>query len=342
MAAGTCPTVGLAGLAQGGGFGVFDRAHGLTCDGIVEMQVVTADGVTKTVDSTRDPDLFWALRGGGGGDFAIVTSLRTKTFATGDIGRWSARWSLAHAAAVIAGWQRFLQRAGDNVWANLHLDVVPGSAPTVIVIGIALGGRRPQTDLDQLVSNVGVTPGSTSSSVHSHLATVLSLAGCSGGSSCHLPPAGTFPRESFVAGSSVPRTWLGSAGIERLVAAVSNGGSWTGERHAICDPLGGAVARIPATATAFPWRQAPFTVQWYAKLPVSHPAADVAAAGAWVAAARQVHVIRHTRGICELSERRCREPGDLPRPAVRPAAAGQGHLRPGPLPEAAERSVGVE
>jgi hypothetical protein len=84
----------------------------------------------------------------------------------------------------------------------------------------------------------------------------------------------------------VPRTWLGSAGIERLVAAVSNGGSWTGERHAICDPLGGAVARTPATATAFPWRQAPFTVQWYAKLPVNHPASEVAAAGAWVAAAR--------------------------------------------------------
>ena len=56
--------------------------------------------------------------------------------------------------------------------------------------------------------------------MHSHLATVLSLAGCSDSATCHLPPAGTFARESFVAGSSVPRTWLGAAGIQRLVAAV--------------------------------------------------------------------------------------------------------------------------
>jgi FAD/FMN-containing dehydrogenase len=283
---GTCPTVGLAGLAQGGGFGVFDRAYGLTCDGVVEMSVVTADGVAKIVDSKHDPDLFWALRGGGGGDFAIVTSLRSTTFAAGEVGRWSARWTFPHAATVVAGWQQFIRTASDDSWANLHLDVVPGSAPAVVVIGIALRGRSPQADLDRLVAHVGRTPSSTSASVHSHLATVLSLAGCSDGASCHLPPAGTFARESFVAGSSVPRSWLSSAGIDRLVAAVSDGGPWSGERHAICDPLGGAVARVSSTATAFAWRQAPFTVQWYAKLPLRHPPGDVAAAGRWVAAAR--------------------------------------------------------
>ncbi len=286
ISAGTCPTVGLAGLAQGGGFGVFDRAHGLTCDGIVELDVVTADGSARTVDAERDPDLFWALRGGGGGDFAIVTGLRTKTFAAGDVGRWSARWPWSRAVAVIAGWQQFIQAAPDEVWANLHLDVVPGSEPGVVVIGVAHGGRHPQADLDALVRRVGSTPRSTTASVHTHLDTVLSLAGCSTSAGCHLPPAGSIARESFVAGSSVPTTWLGPAGIQRLVAAVSRGHGWSGERHAICDPLGGAIARVPASSTAFPWRAAPFTVQWYAKLPVSHPAADVRAAQEWVAAAR--------------------------------------------------------
>jgi hypothetical protein len=288
LPAGTCPTVGLAGLAQGGGFGVFDRARGLTCDSIVELDVVRADGSTTTVDGQRDPDLFWALRGGGGGDFAIVTQLRARTFGTADIGRWSATWSWSHAAAVLAGWQRFMASATDDVWANVHLDVLPGGRRSVVVIGIALAGRSPAADRDALVRQVAVTPSSTGSSVHSHVDTVLSLAGCSGlgTSACHLPPQGRFPRESFVAGSSVPTHWLTSAGIARLVSATSDSSAWTGERHAVCDPLGGAVARVSAGATAFPWRAAPFTVQWYAKLPLSHPRADVAAAGRWVADAR--------------------------------------------------------
>ncbi len=278
----------MAGLAQGGGFGVFDRTHGLTCDSIVELDVVLADGSSRTVDGQRDPDLFWALRGGGGGDFAIVTQLRARTFATADVGRWSATWSWSHAPAVIAGWQRFMASARDEVWANLHLDGLAGGERSVVVIGIALGGRSPGGDRDALVRQVGVTPGSTSSSVHSHLDTVLSLAGCSslGRSACHLPPEGSFPRESFVAGSSVPTRWLSPGGIQRLVAATDDSSAWTGERHAICDPLGGAVARVGAGATAFPWRTAPFTVQWYAKLPPSHPATAVTAAGRWVAAAR--------------------------------------------------------
>jgi hypothetical protein len=85
----------------------------------------------------------------------------------------------------------------------------------------------------------------------------------------------------------VPRTRLTADGIARVVAATGDATAWSGERHAVLDPLGGAVARVPASATAFPWRAAPFTVQWYAKLPLTHPARDVAAAQAWVSAARR-------------------------------------------------------
>ncbi|MDP9221858.1 MAG: FAD-binding oxidoreductase [Actinomycetota bacterium] len=270
---GTCPSVGLAGLAQGGGFGIFDRAHGLTCDSIIGLDVVTADGSAQRVDSTHEPDLFWALRGGGGGDFAVITSLRMKTFPTSDIGRWTARWSWSHAASVVAGWQEFMADASDQTWANLHLDVLGDGSRQVLVIGFSLAGRSPSGDLAGLVRRVGVPPATSSSSVHGHLQTVQSL-------------AGTGVRESFVAGSSVPSSALPSAGIDDLVAAVADGRVWAGERHAICDPLGGSVARVGTQATAFPWRRAPFTVQWYAKLPLSHPAADVLAAQGWVAAAR--------------------------------------------------------
>jgi hypothetical protein len=164
--------------------------------------------------------------------------------------------------------------APDTVWANLHLDVLADGTRAVIVIGFSFAGRSPGLDRDALVRRVGSDPVATSSSVNGHLATVGAL-------------AGSGARESFVAGSSVPRTWLSEAGAVRLVATTVDASTWTGERHAICDPLGGAVARVPGSATAFPWRGSPFTVQWYAKLPINHQPADVAAAGRWVAASRR-------------------------------------------------------
>jgi FAD binding domain/Berberine and berberine like len=270
---GTCPTVGMAGLAQGGGFGIFDRLHGLTCDAVVELQVVTAAGDVVTVDAAREPDLFWALRGGGGGTFAVVTSLRLRTFAAHDIGRWYVRWPWSRAATVIAAWQQFMGSASAAVWANAHLDVLADGTKQVVVVGFSFNGRSPAADRDALVRRVGVEPLSASSRVASHLATV-SL-------------AGSITHESFVAGSSVPASPVSAASIARVVSSTAGGSLWSGERHAVLDPLGGAVSRVRASATAFPWRSSPFTVQWYAKLPLSHPASDVAAARSWVSAARR-------------------------------------------------------
>ena len=76
---GGCATVGVAGLVQGGGFGSFSKRYGLAASSLLEAQIVTADGVIRTVNARRHPDLFWALKGGGGGTFGVVTSLTLKT-----------------------------------------------------------------------------------------------------------------------------------------------------------------------------------------------------------------------------------------------------------------------
>ena len=72
---GGCMTVGVAGLVQSGGFGSFSKAFGLAASHLLEAEVVTADGITRIANACTHPDLFWALKGGGGGSFGVVTRL---------------------------------------------------------------------------------------------------------------------------------------------------------------------------------------------------------------------------------------------------------------------------
>lgn len=76
---GGCTTVGVAGLVQGGGFGSFSKTFGLAAASLLEAEIVTADGKVRVVNTVREPDLFWALKGGGGGTFGIVTRMTLRT-----------------------------------------------------------------------------------------------------------------------------------------------------------------------------------------------------------------------------------------------------------------------
>jgi len=76
---GGCTTVGVAGLIQSGGFGSFSKRYGLAAAGLLEAQVVTADGAVRICNECTHPDLFWALKGGGGGTFGVLTRLTLRT-----------------------------------------------------------------------------------------------------------------------------------------------------------------------------------------------------------------------------------------------------------------------
>jgi FAD/FMN-containing dehydrogenase len=72
---GGCMTVGVAGLVQSGGFGSFSKAFGLAASSLLEAEVVTADGSVRIANACTNPDLFWGLKGGGGGSLGVVTRL---------------------------------------------------------------------------------------------------------------------------------------------------------------------------------------------------------------------------------------------------------------------------
>ena len=83
---GGCTSVGVAGLIQGGGFGSFSKRYGMGASNLLEAEIVTADGAVRVVNVRRDPDLFWALKGGGGGTFGVVTRVTVKTHKAPTIG----------------------------------------------------------------------------------------------------------------------------------------------------------------------------------------------------------------------------------------------------------------
>ncbi len=102
---GSCPTVGIAGLALGGGIGVLARQFGLTSDAIESLQLVTADGNLLTCDAKQHTDLLWASQGGGGGNFGVATSFTFRTQKLSSLVLFFLQWPWARAGRVVNAWQ---------------------------------------------------------------------------------------------------------------------------------------------------------------------------------------------------------------------------------------------
>lgn len=132
LPAGCGPTVGIAGLTLGGGLGLLGRRYGLTCDRLRAAEVVLTDGTVLTCSPDREPDLFWALRGAGGGQFGVVTSLTFEPVAAERTTRFLLTWPLSAAADVVAVWQEVAPEAPDSVSAGLK---VAASGVTVFGAG---------------------------------------------------------------------------------------------------------------------------------------------------------------------------------------------------------------
>ncbi|HZX03658.1 FAD-binding oxidoreductase [Kribbella sp.] len=117
--AGCGPTVGIAGLTLGGGLGLLGRRYGLTCDRLVAATVVLADGNVVVCDEQRYADLFWALRGAGGGQFGVVTALVFAAVPSPAATRFRISWPRDRAAEVIDAWQHWAPDAADDITASL-------------------------------------------------------------------------------------------------------------------------------------------------------------------------------------------------------------------------------
>jgi FAD/FMN-containing dehydrogenase len=246
--AGSCATVGIAGLTLGGGHGFTSRAFGLTCDSLRSLRMVTADGKVLDVGATEHPDLLWASRGGGGGNFGIVTAFRFAVHPVGPVSTFTVEWPWSDAARALAAWQDWAPDAPPGLFSVFSLAAAAGGAPSVRAVGQFLGPKATLAGLLGPLVNAGA-PTRVSTVDRDWPAATRYWGGGQG-------------RETFAAASDYAFRPLSQAGIRALldgVEARTRGPAGAGS--VLLDSYGGAIRRTPPGGSAFPHRKALFAFQ---------------------------------------------------------------------------------
>jgi FAD/FMN-containing dehydrogenase len=145
---GVVSDTGVAGLTLGGGYGWLRRKYGLSCDSLVEAELVTADGSVVKASADENPDLYWAIRGGGG-NFGIVTTFTFELHEVGPEVAFAATfYPLEDAGQIMRGWRDYVESAPDEVTsvcvtitfpANPDLPEAVHDRPVIIVGGVYVG-----------------------------------------------------------------------------------------------------------------------------------------------------------------------------------------------------------
>ena len=265
---GICPTVGAAGHALGGGLGAQSRHAGLLSDALTSATVVLPGGQAVTASAAENPDLFWGLRGGGGGNFGVITSMTFSTFPVSDVDVVNLHYPPQSFAQVLVGWQTWLKTADRNSWA-LADGTTDATGTHCRIMGTCPAGAG-SSMIAAVTKAVGLQPLRTDIQTMNYMDQVKYLAG-------NLNPAPL----AYVGGSDVFPTV--DAGAAKGIAAAMNAyPPETGRMLVIMHALDGALATVAPGATAFPWRQHSALVQWY----VENNGSPAAAAN-WLKTAHQ-------------------------------------------------------
>lgn len=251
---GSCPTVGVAGLTLGGGLGSDTRSSGLTCDALVSAAVVLPGGEAITASPDNNADLFWALRGGGGGNFGVVTSFTFRTFPVTDRDVVTLVFPAGTTQRVVLGWHEWLHNADRAIWGMVNITVGSGSGGCTIVLATPPGdGPGRARDLS---TAIGVQPVSNTSRTLDRMDFVHYF---EGGAQASQP-------RPFVAGSDIIGA-MTSAAADSIVDARSAWPRDAGSATAVIESLSGAVSDVNPGDSAFPWRRHAACIQWYTEPP---------------------------------------------------------------------------
>ncbi|WP_156819937.1 FAD-binding oxidoreductase [Pseudonocardia sp. HH130630-07] len=252
--AGVVAHTGLGGLVLGGGFGWLSRKHGLAIDNLTAVDVVTADGRQMRADTEHHPDLFWALRGGGG-NFGVATAFEFDLHHVGAVRFAVAYHPLDDGPRVLRDWAAYMSQAPDELTWVFYLRLAP-PVPDVpkhlhgkpVLCGSACWiGDVSEGDLAlEAVRDVG-RPAAVATTTLPY----RSLQGYSF-------PSPVLPDRAYFKSGYLDR--LPDAAIDALLAAGASMTSPMSQLEVLY--LGGAISRVPADATAFGHRTSPFVANF--------------------------------------------------------------------------------
>ena len=262
---GSCASLGIAGVALGGGIGVLGRKFGLTCDHIISADVVTADGRLLTASASKEPELYWALRGGGGGNFGVVTSFTFQTRPVGNVAVYNVSWHNADFPSVMSAWQKWAPYTDPALFSELSVD-----KNSCYSAGLYLGSAA---DLQKLLAPLLAAGSPMGLSIQSMSYIDAARA--------YSDEGGPGARPKFKNGSAYIKTSLPDAGIAAMQQAIAAAPSTAATIQ--MDNMGGAIAAVGVGDTAFAHRAALFDVQFETYWTDD---ADEAANHAWVKSAR--------------------------------------------------------
>jgi FAD/FMN-containing dehydrogenase len=285
---GSCGSVGIAGITMGGGIGLLDRTYGLTCDTLLAAEVVLADGRIVTASAEENSDLFWALRGGGGGNFGIVTKFHFQTHPTQNLTRFASQFAFQDCLAVLGAWQDWVTTLPDSIWTNAvfwH----EGGAESDLKLNIG-GCCIGESDAfmphwNRFLSQAAVSPLADSVSIETKSYAGVILGDCRGAAAsvCARPSHYGMGASSDFFNKVIPE-----AGLKALLNAIANRQTSGKPAGILFDSAAGAIARIPANATAFVHRKALLSAQYIATYDPTTPAATIDDGNAWAHGMRSV------------------------------------------------------
>jgi FAD/FMN-containing dehydrogenase len=230
---------GIAGLTLGGGFGKLGRRFGLACDNLIGAEMVTADGRLVRASSTENPDLLWGLRGGGG-NFGIVTSFEYSLHPVGPmVLAGSVTYPEAQARDAFRFYHEFSRNAPDELSADAALATSLGER--VFSISVCYSGSIEEGE------RVVAPLFGHGHPVQARLGAVPYLQVQSAGDT-------TFPRGRRYYWKAQFLREIPDAALDAFVDTYANAPSPTA--LAVLQQVGGAIARVPVTATAYAARNA--------------------------------------------------------------------------------------
>jgi FAD/FMN-containing dehydrogenase len=283
--AGSCPSVGIAGLTLGGGLGILGRKYGLTSDHLLAAQVVLADGRVVDCDDDHDHELFWALRGAGSGNFGVVTSLVFGTRAASSATNFHLAWPYSRAAAVIDAWQAWAPAAPDELYASL-LVTAAGEverSPVLNVFGSMLGSERDAAELlDRLAARAGADPTTDFRQHMSFQETTRYWAALGADAQADEHEQQPLQHEYTTLKSEFFRRRLPTEAVAALLRNLPAERIPGQSRELDFTPWGGAYNRVREDATAFAHRRELFSLKHTAIVDPDSPTAAREAAQRWL------------------------------------------------------------